>query len=130
MKKYFWLLYCLLLGTSAFAAQAGREASFAREITVPAGQILSIVNTAPSVAMTKGQSVNFVLNSDFSYNGTLIAPAGSRVDGTVIDNSKVRFYMIVTNYGLQVPISALKTDDGLVLTQPLVITPETKNPDQ
>ena len=64
------------------------------------------------------------LNSDFYYDGRLIAPAGSTVYGTVIEASKakhgsingklcVRFTQIYTPYGTQIPISAvIKTDDS------------------
>lgn len=95
-------------------------------VTVPAGQNFSTVVTSPisSANMILGQSVSLALGSDFYYNGNLIAPAGSAVNGTVIEVSKakhgslngkllIRFAQIVTPYGLQIPISAvIKTNDN------------------
>ena len=68
--------------------------------------------------MTTGQNVSIALGSDFYYNGSLIAPAGSSVTGTVLEVSKakhgslngkllIRFTQIVTPYGVQIPISAV-----------------------
>ena len=95
-------------------------------ITVPAGQQFKTVVTTPlnSANLTLGQNVSLALGSDFYYNGSLIAPAGSTVTGTVLEvsaakhgslNGKllVRFTQIVTPYGIQIPISAvIKTDDN------------------
>ena len=94
-------------------------------IMVPAGTSMRVSLTAPlsSEYTTAGQGVSLVLNSDFYYDGKLIAPAGSTVYGTVIEASKakhgsingklcVRFNQIYTPYGTQIPISAvIKTDD-------------------
>ena len=95
-------------------------------VTVPAGVNVPAVVTTPisSAYATTGQLVSITLGSDFYYNGSLIAPAGSAVTGTVVEASKakhgsmngklcIRFTQINTPYGLQIPISALiKTDDG------------------
>ncbi|SRR5574344_1532363 len=98
-----------------------------RVVTVPAGQIVSgVVASMPlsSETLTLGQQVYLTLGSDFYYNNNLIAPAGSQVMGSVIEVSKakhgsmngklqLRFTMINTPYGQQVPISAIiKTEDG------------------
>ena len=95
-------------------------------ITVPAGEIFRAVVTTPlsSANLTLGQNITFVLATDFYYNGGLVAPAGSSVNGTVLDVAKakhgslngkllVRFTQIVTPYGIQIPISAvIKTQDN------------------
>lgn len=95
-------------------------------VTVPAGQNISAVVTAPisSANTIVGQSVSLALGSDFYYNGNLIAPAGSSVTGTAIEVSKakhgsingkllLRFTQIITPYGIQIPISAVvKTTDN------------------
>ena len=95
-------------------------------VTVPAGQAVPAVVTAPinSATAVLGQTVNLALSSDFYYNGSLIAPAGSSVVGTVLEVSKakhgsmngkllLRFNQIVTPYGVQIPISAVvKTEDN------------------
>ncbi len=77
-----------------------------------------------SATLTLGQSVTVALGSDFYYNNTLIAPAGSQVSGNVVDlrkgghagkngQLKIRFTNIITPYGQMIPISAvIKTDDG------------------
>ena len=74
--------------------------------------------------LTLGQNVSVALSSDFYYNGSLIAPAGSSVTGQVLEVSKakrgsmngklmIRFTQITTPYGTQIPISAvIKTDDN------------------
>lgn len=95
-------------------------------ITVPAGQQIRTVTTSmlSSDTLTVGQSVSLALGSDLYYNGSLIAPAGSSVSGTVLEASKarhgslngkllLRFNQITTPYGVQIPISAvIKTEDN------------------
>lgn len=95
-------------------------------VMVPAGATVKTMVTTPmsSEYMTTGQTVSMALNTDFYYDGKLIAPAGSTVYGTVIESSKakrgsingklcVRFTQIYTPYGTQIPISAvIKTDDS------------------
>lgn len=95
-------------------------------ITVPAGQQIKTIVTTPlnSGTLTLGQNVSLALGTDFYYNGSLIAPAGSYVNGTVLEvaaakhgslNGKllVRFTQIVTPQGIQIPISAIiKTNDN------------------
>ena len=95
-------------------------------VMVPAGIPVKAAVTSPlsSADMTTGQMVTMALSGDFSYNGKVIAPAGSTVTGSVIEVSKakhgsmngklcVRFNMITTPQGVQIPISAvIRTDDG------------------
>ena len=95
-------------------------------VTVPAGQNIPVITTMAlsSANLTLGQNVTVALGSDFYYNGSLIAPAGSSINGQVLEVSKakrgsmngklmVRFTKITTPYGTQIPISAvIKTDDG------------------
>lgn len=97
-----------------------------RVVTVPAGlQFPAIVSTPiSSEFLTIGQPVTVTLGSDFYYNSTLIAPAGSSVCGNVTQVTKakhgsmngslrLRFTEITTPYGSRIPISAtIKTDDG------------------
>lgn len=97
-----------------------------RIVTVPAGQEFRAVLTTPISSQTAilGQTVTMALNSDFYFNGNLIAPKGSTVSGTVIEVSKakhgslngkltVRFTNIMTPTGQNIPISAvIKTEDG------------------
>lgn len=97
-----------------------------RVVTVPAGETIYTVVTTPisSETMNVGENVTLALGSDFYYNGNLIAPAGSAVNGTVIEAAKakhgslngkllIRFTQITTPYGAQIPISAvIKTTDN------------------
>lgn len=97
-----------------------------RVVTVPAGAQFPAVVSTPisSEFLTIGQPVNLTLGSDFYYNSTLIAPAGSTVCGTAVQVTKakhgsmngslrLRFTEITTPYGSRIPISAMvKTNDG------------------
>lgn len=97
-----------------------------RVVTVPPGVQLAAVVSAPisSEYLMLGQPVNLTLGSDFYYNSTLIAPAGSTVCGNVVTvkkathgtingQLKLRFTEITTPYGARIPISAvIKTNDG------------------
>lgn len=97
-----------------------------RIVTVPAGaQFAACVSTPiSSEYLTMGQPVAVTLGSDFYYNSTLIAPAGSTVSGTVTQVTKakhgsmngslrLRFTEITTPYGTRIPISAqIRTEDG------------------
>jgi hypothetical protein len=97
-----------------------------RVVTVPAGESVQAIVTTPinSANMTVGENVTLALGSDFYYNRSLIAPAGSSVIGTVIEVSSakhgslngkllIRFTQITTPYGQQIPISAvIKTTDN------------------
>lgn len=97
-----------------------------RVVTVPPGVSVPAVVSTPisSEFLALGQPVCLTLGSDFYYNSTLIAPAGSTVNGNVTQvtkakhgsmngSLKLRFTEVVTPYGLRVPISAvIKTDDG------------------
>lgn len=97
-----------------------------RVVVVPAGTSIPAVVSTPlsSEYLTMGQPVSVTLGSDFYYNNTLIAPAGSTVSGavtqvkkathgTINGNLRVRFTEIITPYGSRVPISAqIRTDDG------------------
>lgn len=94
-------------------------------ITVPAGETFKAVVTAPisSETAVTGQNVTLALGSDFYYNNSKIASAGSTITGTVIEVSKakhgsmngkltIRFTQIITPTGQNLPISAvIKTDD-------------------
>jgi len=104
----------------------GRTTLKGKVVTVPAGQGFSAVVTTPlsSENLTVGQNVTLALSSDFYYADNLVAPAGSTVNGSVLEVAKakhgsmngklmVRFTQIVTPYGIQIPISALiKTTDN------------------
>lgn len=95
-------------------------------VMVPANTSFSAVTMSPITSETvkTGDSISMYLSSDFYYGNKLIAGAGSRVNGTVIQSKKgglgnrngriqIKFTNIVTPYGQMIPISAvIKTDDG------------------
>ncbi len=65
-----------------------------------------------------GQTVSVVLDEDFTYNGSVVAPVGSTVNGTIASNQKagygnrnakmmIRFTTIQTPYGNTIPINAV-----------------------
>ncbi|MCD7879997.1 MAG: hypothetical protein LUG16_08720 [Candidatus Gastranaerophilales bacterium] len=95
-------------------------------VLVPASTTFaaSLITPLSSETASVGDSVSFYLNSDFYYGQNLIAPAGSRVNGTVIlakrggyagKNGKlqVRFSNITTPTGQMIPITAsIQTEDG------------------
>ncbi len=106
--------------------QTGNQPLKGRVVTVPPGITMSAVASTPisSEFLTLGQPVSVTLGSDFYYNSTMIAPAGSTVMGTVTQVTKakhgtingslrLRFTEVTTPYGARIPISAMiKTDDG------------------
>lgn len=108
------------------ANQGGGRTLKGRVVTVPPGvQFPAVVSTPiSSEYLTLGQPVSVTLGSDFYYNNTLIAPAGSTVSGTVTAVTKakhgtingqlrLRFTEITTPYGTRIPISAaIRTEDG------------------
>lgn len=93
---------------------------------VPAGANIPTVTTSElsSADLTLGQSVSLALGNDYCYDGKVVAPAGSQVNGNVIMVRKgghagkngqlqIRFTNILTPYGQMIPISGrIKTDDG------------------
>lgn len=95
-------------------------------VTVPAGETFRAVFMAPISSETAftGQQSLLALNTDYYYNGKLVAKAGSAVTGTVIEVAKakhgsvngkltLRYTHLITPDGLDIPISAvIKTDDN------------------
>ncbi|MBO5386486.1 hypothetical protein J6A64_09245 [bacterium] len=137
MKRILVISALLLVSNCAFAnsnynfeqatpAQINNTVLKGSVVTVPAGESFKAVVTAPisSETAVTGQNVTLALGSDYYFNGTTIAPAGSTVYGTVIEVSKakhgslngkltIRFTQIITPTGQNIPISAvIKTDDN------------------
>jgi hypothetical protein len=97
-----------------------------RVVIVPAGTSLSVMPTRPisTEYTTVGDTVSLVLASPFYYNGTVIAPANSMVNGNVVicqragrtgknAKLKINFTNITTPNGQRIPISGkLLTQDG------------------
>lgn len=93
---------------------------------VPVGSEIPAVTTGElnTQNMLLGQTVSLMLGQDYYYNNKLVAPAGSVVNGTVIQLRKgsyagrnallqIKFTSIVSPYGQMIPISGqIKTTDG------------------
>lgn len=93
---------------------------------IPAGSTFkaSLTSGLSSETINIGDNVIMALNTDFYYEGKVVAPSGSTVYGTVIIANKakrgsmhgklsIRFNRILTPYGVQIPINAvIKTDDS------------------
>ena len=92
---------------------------------VPAGITLDTVLSCEinSQSAVIGQNINAILVEDFIYNGTIVASAGSVINGTIVSNKKagygnrnaqtqIKFTTIRTPYNNIIPISAsIATDD-------------------
>ena len=89
-------------------------------VYVPAGITVSAVLSSEinSQSAITGQQINAILMQDFIYNNTLIASAGSTLNGTIVLNKKakfanrnaqiqVRFTTIQTPYNNIIPISGI-----------------------
>ena len=95
-------------------------------VLVPTGTMIPAVASSniSSDTMDVGDSVSLALASPFSYNGTVLAPAGSTINGMVVmikksgrtgrnGQIKVKFTNIVTPTGQNIPISAkIATEDN------------------
>ena len=93
---------------------------------VPAGSEFPAVTISEisSKTMLLGQAVSLTLGQDYYYDGKLVAPAGSMVNGTVVQLKKasfagrngqlqIKFTSIVSPFGQMIPISGqIKTTDG------------------
>ena len=94
-------------------------------IVVPPSTTMTVLTTYElnSSALLPGQTVTVALPENFFYNDVLVAPKGSTLTGKVIEveqakqnglNGKLylRFSLITTPYGLQMPmVAVVKTDD-------------------
>ena len=64
-----------------------------------------------------GDRISFYFVSDFYYKSSLVVPAGSKINGTVLSDKKdellIRFTNIMTSTGQIIPVSAqIQTEDG------------------
>ena len=94
-------------------------------VMVPASTMFSACLMSPlnSQYSKVGDNISLYLNNDFYYGNTLIAGAGSRLNGTVVKarkggfagkngNLELRFTNIITPTGQVIPLSArVQTDD-------------------
>lgn len=123
------LLICMTAANIVFATTSN---SSTQNIMVPAGTTLRTIITSPitSESAVSGQTVSTALCDDFYYNGKLIAPAGSIVNGTIIEHN-IRFNNILTPCGAQIPITGVINNNveiisnaviDLVLTQPATVS--------
>ena len=94
-------------------------------VMVPASTVFNACLMSPlsSQYSKVGDNISMYLNNDFYYGNTLIAGAGSRLNGTVVKarkggfagkngNLELRFSNIITPTGQVIPLSArVQTDD-------------------
>ncbi len=99
---------------------------YGRVVTVPAGAAIPAATTMElsTETLQPNQYIALTLHQPFYYNNTLIAPAGSTVNGNVAEvknakrtgrNARLRivFTNITTPYGQTIPITGyIKTDDN------------------
>ena len=93
-------------------------------IYTPVNLTTKAINNQPisSETMHQGQSISTTLPNGLSYNGILIAPAGSTISGSVVGIQKagfankngsvyIRFNALTSPQGYGIPVSAvIKTD--------------------
>ena len=105
--------------------KSGELTTKQKVIVVPPSTTMTVLTTYElnSNALLPGQTITVALPENFFYNDILIAPKGSILTGKVIEveqakqnglNGKLylRFSLITTPYGLQIPIVGIvKTDD-------------------
>jgi len=133
--KLIWLLAALsIISTAVYANPAvgdriplkqGELSTKQKVIIVPPSTVMTVLTTYElnSNALMPGQTVTVALPENFFYKDTLIAPKGSILTGNVVTVQRaaqdgtdgklhLRFSLITTPYGLQIPIVAIiKTDD-------------------
>jgi|GEM_PF-441982 len=97
-----------------------------RVVTVPLNTYFKAVTTNPisTEFITQGDTVQVVLGSDFYYNGNVVLPANSVVEGNAViaqsagrtgknGKLKIHFTSATTPGGQRIPLSAkLATEDG------------------
>jgi hypothetical protein len=97
-----------------------------RVVTVPTSTYFKVVTTNPisTEYITQGDSVSVVLGQDFYYNGNVVLPANSVIEGNAViaesagrtgknGRLKIKFTNATTPSGQRIPLSAkLATEDG------------------
>ena len=95
-------------------------------VMVPAETVFTAATLKPinSQVMKIGENISFYFGSDFYYDNKLVAPAGSKINGTVMKAKQgrilnrhgeieIKFTHIVTPYGQTIPVLAkILTTDG------------------
>ncbi|MBR1907739.1 hypothetical protein IJ818_02250 [bacterium] len=133
--KLVWLLAALsIMSTAVYANSSvgdriplkqGELSTKQKVIIVPPSTVMTVLTTYElnSDALLPGQTITVALPENFFYKDTLIAPKGSILTGNVVTVERasqdgtdgklhLRFSLITTPYGLQIPIVAIiKTDD-------------------
>lgn len=87
-----------------------------RVVIIPAGTVMNSVatTTISTATLVQGDSVSFVLNAPFFYNGVMIAPAGSTINGNAIIAQKGG---LAGKYGkLKILFTNIMTPQGQVIT--------------
>jgi len=112
--------------TQNYSANNGFSPLQGRVVTVPSNTYFKAVTTNPvsTEFITQGDTVSIVLGSDFYYNGNVVLPANSTVEGSAViaqkagrtgknGKLKIHFTSATTPSGQRIPLSAkLATEDG------------------
>ncbi len=88
-------------------------------ILIPINTVFSVNAITPVSSKTAkiGDRVSFYFVSDFYYKSALVAPSGSKINGTVLSDKEdellIKFTNITTSTGQIIPVSAqIQTEDG------------------
>ena len=88
-------------------------------VLIPINTVFSVNALTPvnSDTAKKGDRVSFYFVSDFYYKSALVAPSGSKINGTVLSEKKdellIKFTNITTSTGQIIPVYAqIQTQDG------------------
>ncbi len=88
-------------------------------ILIPIDTVFSVNAITPvnSETVKIGDRISFYFVSDFYYKSSLVAPSGSKINGTVLSDKKdellIKFTNIMTSTGQVIPVSAqIQTEDG------------------
>ncbi|MDD3013861.1 MAG: hypothetical protein PHC34_09185 [Candidatus Gastranaerophilales bacterium] len=112
--------------TQNYNANNGFPSLQGRVVTVPSNTYFKAVTTNPisTEFITQGDTVSIFLGSDFYYNGNVVLPANSRIEGNAViavkagragknGKLKIHFTCATTPNGQRIPLSAkLATEDG------------------
>lgn len=137
-KRLISILMMMSISSSAFAYQQAQTYQtvnpYPSSQTTLQGTVFMVpvgaefpattVSELSSKNMLLGQAVSLTLGQDYYYDGKLVAPVGSLVNGTVVQLKKasfagkngqlqIKFTSIVSPFGQMIPISGqIKTTDG------------------
>ena len=132
MKKSIILILSIIIFNTAVSATAAPKYFsdktkvtpshiYDNTILIPKGSVLTIIikDAINKDSVNKADKVSAILKNDFIYNGKVIAPEGSTVEGNIINinkqnnivNVNVLYTNIITVNGINIPITALAVSE-------------------